>query len=84
MMRKLYFLIAFLAFISSATAHPCNPNDKDYDPSSCNFSERFEKPDDQLPIDWDSIPGIPEVPDIPFPRPFGDDVFGNPFIGGNL
>jgi len=66
-MKKMYLLVALLAFSSGAFALPCNPEDKDYDPEKCIFYERFFKPDERLPIDWNKIQldPIPE-PDWPF------------------
>lgn len=79
-MKKVYLLAALLAFSSGAFAHPCNPEDKDYDPKKCRVDDKPDLPDERPPVDWDKIPGIP------FPEPWKPldprDPRGNPFVPG--
>lgn len=85
-MKKVYLLTALLAFSSSAFAHPCNPNDKDFDLDKCIQHERLPKPDERPPIDWDKIPSDPiPKPYDPFPDPRApQDIPFVPGVGNQL
>lgn len=81
-MKKVYSLAFLLALSSGAFAHPCNPDDKDYDQSKCIPHERLTKPKHEIPLDLDDI--IIIIPDIDPRDPRPAEGIGNILGDGGL